>query len=204
MRSDDDRCVGREHVVMCRGSIISCCCAPTSHTRYRDYFHKGKSLKHGCRCTAAAAVLLLPYADFVIAHTPRTHTWYIPKRTNYAYTRKHRLGLSQKRHLTAASVPAGVPAVEPSVSFWAIFCKYFSSCCRSFFSQQPLLLTTSSDFVSYLELNFHRFTTTLSPERPTPPPAPLRRAAAAAAASAPAAAAAAAAAAAVDVYCVSF
>ena len=53
--------------------------------------------------------------------------------------------------------------------------KCFTSCRRSFFPQQPLLLTTPVDFVSYLVLNFHRYTTAPSPKLPTPLPAPPRR-----------------------------
>ena len=41
---------------------------------------------------------------------------------------------------------AGGPAVGPFVTFWAFVCIFFISCCRSFFSQRPLLLTTSVDF----------------------------------------------------------
>ena len=78
-----------------------------------------------------------------------------------------------------ASVPAGgsfmvlLPAGGPFVYFRAIDCKCFISCCLAFFSQQPLLLTTSADFLSYLVLNFA--TTALSPKLLTPPPAPPRR-----------------------------
>ena len=73
-------------------------------------------------------------------------------------------------------LPAGGPAVGPFVSFRAtIVCKCFIGCCRSFSPQQPLLLTTSADFVSYLVPNFHRYTTALSPKLLPPPSATPRR-----------------------------
>ena len=37
-------------VLSCRG-LISCCFAPATHI-HRDYWHKGMTLKQGCRCTA--------------------------------------------------------------------------------------------------------------------------------------------------------
>ena len=72
-------------------------------------------------------------------------------------------------------VPAGGPAVGPFVYFWAIVRKCVVSRSQSFFSQQPRLLTTSADFVSYLVLSFHRYTTAPSPKLSTPPPALPRR-----------------------------
>ena len=68
----------------------------SNHTRiHRDYWDKGKSLKNGCHCTAAAVLVL--HTD-VTAHIPRT--WY--KHTNaHTYTQKHRLWLSRRRELTA-------------------------------------------------------------------------------------------------------
>ena len=55
--------------------------------------------------------------------------------------------------------------------FGPIVCECVISCSQSFYSQQPLLLTTSADFVSYFVLNFHRYTTAPSPRLPTPPSA---------------------------------
>ena len=57
-------CIGRLNVVTCRGSI-SCTCSPATHI-HPDYWHKGESLEHGCRCRCIAAALLL-YTDFVAA-----------------------------------------------------------------------------------------------------------------------------------------
>ena len=68
-----DCCIGRENVVVVH--MLLC----TNHTHIvsrRDHWHRGKNLKHGCCCTAAA---LLLYIEFVTAHTQLTHTWYIQK-----------------------------------------------------------------------------------------------------------------------------
>ena len=54
----------------------------TNHSHVQHgYWRRGKSLKHDWSCTAAAS-LLLPYTDVVIAHTPRIHTHVIQKRTH--------------------------------------------------------------------------------------------------------------------------
>ena len=47
-------------------------CTNHTHIHRRDCWHKGKSLEHGRRCTAAA---LLLHTDLVTVHTPRTHAW---------------------------------------------------------------------------------------------------------------------------------
>ena len=129
------------------------------------------------------------------------------------------LSTNSMRLAGKASVPAGGPfvcflpavgpAVGPFVTFWAIVCKCFISCCRSVFSKQQLLLETPADFnpnfVWHVWCDFQFFCAhTVVPQRRRrsfqrhrqPPPA---------ATVAPATAGAgAAAAAAVGVYCVCF
>ena len=49
--------IGRVNHVMLSWLDLLLLCANHTHMR-RDYWHKGESLEHGCRCTAAAVLLL--------------------------------------------------------------------------------------------------------------------------------------------------
>ena len=101
-------CVGRENAFVL--DLMLC----NNHTGKRyGYWHKGKSLKHGCRCCCrccccAAAVPL--YADFVIAHTPRTHMWYLQKGTNL-HTGAPSVAITKEIYHSTAAVAPRLPQV---------------------------------------------------------------------------------------------
>ena len=102
-----DCCIGRFNIAVVQSPAVH---QPRTQI-HRDYWHNGKSLKHGSHSCTAAAVLL--YTDVVTMHTPSTHTWYIQKRTNtqkrttgahkhteahkHTCTQKHRLRPSQRK-----------------------------------------------------------------------------------------------------------
>ena len=95
MRSDDVCLIIALDVKLLLSWFDVLLCA--NHTQiHRDYWHRGKSWKRGLGCTAAAVRLL--YTDFVIAHTPRTHTWYIQERTNiHIHTESRPVTIAKKR-----------------------------------------------------------------------------------------------------------
>ena len=71
-------CIGRVNVEMLSWFDLLLLC--TSHTHiHRDYWHKGESLEHGCRCIAAAVLL---YTDFCGCEAERL--------LSQKQTRKHR------------------------------------------------------------------------------------------------------------------
>ena len=95
------------------------CCAPTAR-KHRDYWHNCERLKHGS-CTAVVLLLLCcsctPGTDFVIAHTPRAHTWYTHKSINSTHTHRSTVcvrEISQRGcccTVTATSTEPGGPCV---------------------------------------------------------------------------------------------
>ena len=79
----------------------------------RDCWNKGESLKHGCRCTAAAAVVLL-CTEFVTAHTPRTHSWHIRKRTNiHVHTKAPYMAVTREGSQRSCCCTRAATIIEP-------------------------------------------------------------------------------------------
>ena len=91
-------CIGRETltllVVVSRSPAVH---QPPTNTPWLLAQKVKKSFKNGSSCSCAAAVLLL-WTDFVTAHTPRTHTWYMLNEAHkYTHTLASTVCCCQKR-----------------------------------------------------------------------------------------------------------